>query len=171
MLLTSPLPATSPAEKLTLAAVAAGLLALLLALTDADAARRQTWFYLALGLVSAGTLAWSWVKFGRHPAGVQQNNLWLRASTGRGAVAWVTGLVLTGFYVVLYWYSGDDGKGTVAIGVTDDLTSRFAAGELIKLATAALGGQGGGGRPDMAQGGGPDGSKAADAIAAVRGAL
>jgi alanyl-tRNA synthetase len=66
---------------------------------------------------------------------------------------------------------GDDGKGTVAIGVTDDLTERYAAGNLIKLATAALGGQGGGGRPDMAQGGGPDGSKSAEAIAAVRAAL
>ena len=66
---------------------------------------------------------------------------------------------------------GEDGKGTVAIGVTDDLTSRFSAGTLIKLATTALGGQGGGGRPDMAQGGGPDGSRAADAIAAIRTAL
>ena len=106
-----PLPASSPAEKLTLAVVAAGLLALVLALADADPARQRTWFYLALALVSGGTLAWSWLKYGRHPAGVQQNNLWLRASTGRGAVAWVTGLVLTGFYVVLYWYSGDDGHG------------------------------------------------------------
>jgi alanyl-tRNA synthetase len=41
----------------------------------------------------------------------------------------------------------------------------------VKHATAALGGQGGGGRPDMAQGGGPDGGKAAEAIAAVRAAL
>ena len=106
-----PLPASSPAEKLTLAGVAAGLLALLLAWADADAARRTGWFWLALGLVSAGTLAWSWVKFGQHPAGVQHNNLWLRASTGRGAVAWVTGLVLTGFYVVLYWYSNGDDRG------------------------------------------------------------
>ncbi|WP_046242656.1 4Fe-4S binding protein [Hymenobacter terrenus] len=106
-----PLPATSPAEKLTLAVVAGGLLALLLALADADPGRQQTWFYLALGLISGGTLAWSWLKFGKHPAGMQHNNLWWRASTGRGAVAWVTGLVLTGFYVVLYWYSGDDGHG------------------------------------------------------------
>ncbi|MFP9137962.1 alanine--tRNA ligase [Devosia sp. XGJD_8] len=73
--------------------------------------------------------------------------------------------------VVTVVLKGDDGKGTVAIGVTQDLTSRYAAGELIKLATAALGGQGGGGRPDMAQGGGPDGSRAAEAIAAVRAAL
>ena len=110
-LATPSLPASSPAEKLTLAVVAGGLLALLLALTDADPGSQRTWFYLALGLVSAGTLTWSWLKYGQHPAGVQQNNLWLRASTGRGAIAWVTGLVLTGFYVVLYWYSGDDGLG------------------------------------------------------------
>ena len=73
--------------------------------------------------------------------------------------------------VVTVVLKGEDGKGTVAIGVTDDLTAKYAAGNLIKLATAALGGQGGGGRPDMAQGGGPDGSKSAEAIAAVRGAL
>jgi alanyl-tRNA synthetase len=41
----------------------------------------------------------------------------------------------------------------------------------VKVAVAALGGKGGGGRPDMAQGGGPDGAKAADAIAAVKGVL
>ena len=110
-LATPPVPAVSPAEKMTLAVVAAGLLALLLSLADADPNRQRTWFYLALALVSGGTLAWSWLKYGQHPAGVQQDNLWLRASTGRGAVAWVTGLVLTGFYVVLYWYSGNDGQG------------------------------------------------------------
>ncbi|WP_092668606.1 4Fe-4S binding protein [Hymenobacter arizonensis] len=110
-LATPPLPTSSPAEKLTLAVVAGGLLALLLGLADGDAGRQQTWLYLALGLVSAGTLAWSWLKFGSKPAGVQQNNLWLRSSTGRGGVAWVTGIVLTGFYVVLYWYSSDNGQG------------------------------------------------------------
>jgi alanyl-tRNA synthetase len=73
--------------------------------------------------------------------------------------------------VVVMVLKGEDGKGTVAIGVTEDLTSRYAAGTLIKSATAALGGQGGGGRPDMAQGGGPDGSKADDAIAAIRALL
>jgi len=114
-LATPPVPATPPAEKLTLAVVAAGLLALLLALADADPGRRQTWLYLAVGLVSAGTLAWSWLTFGRPPAGVQQNNLWLRASTGRGGAAWVTGLVLTGFYVVLYWYSNDNGQGNFGL--------------------------------------------------------
>jgi alanyl-tRNA synthetase len=73
--------------------------------------------------------------------------------------------------VVTIVLKGEDGRGTVAVGVTDDLTGKYSAGDLIKLATVALGGQGGGGRPDMAQGGGPDGSKAQAAIDAVRTAL
>jgi alanyl-tRNA synthetase len=65
----------------------------------------------------------------------------------------------------------NDGRASVAVGVTDDLAGQVSAVELVKAAVAALGGQGGGGRPDMAQGGGPDGSKAQEALAAVRGAL
>ena len=65
----------------------------------------------------------------------------------------------------------NDGKAAVSVGVTADLTERFSAVDLVKLASAALGGKGGGGRPDMAQAGGPDGDKAEDAVAAVREAL
>jgi alanyl-tRNA synthetase len=65
----------------------------------------------------------------------------------------------------------NEGRATVAVGVTDDLVATFNAVELVKRAVAAVGGQGGGGRPDMAQGGGPDGAKAPDALAAVRTAL
>jgi alanyl-tRNA synthetase len=65
----------------------------------------------------------------------------------------------------------NDGRGTVAVGVTEDLLSRFSAVDLVRGAVAVLGGQGGGGRPDMAQGGGPDGDKAEQAIASVRAAL
>jgi alanyl-tRNA synthetase len=65
----------------------------------------------------------------------------------------------------------NDGRAAFAVGVTDDLTGRFNAVDLVRAGVAALGGQGGGGRPDMAQGGGPDGAKADEAIAAVRAAL
>jgi alanyl-tRNA synthetase len=65
----------------------------------------------------------------------------------------------------------NDGRASVAVGVTDDLAGRISAVDLVKAAVAALGGQGGGGRPDMAQGGGPEGSKAEEALAAVRHAL
>jgi alanyl-tRNA synthetase len=65
----------------------------------------------------------------------------------------------------------NDGRASVAVGVTDDLTQQLSAVELVKAAVAALGGSGGGGRPDMAQGGGPDGSRAAEALEAVKGEL
>ena len=65
----------------------------------------------------------------------------------------------------------NDGRASVAAGVTPGLVGRINAVDLVKAAVAALGGQGGGGRPDMAQGGGPDGSKAAAALEAVRGVL
>jgi alanyl-tRNA synthetase len=65
----------------------------------------------------------------------------------------------------------EDGKAGVVVGVTVDLTSRFSAVELVKIASAALGGKGGGGRPDMAQAGGPDGAKADAALAAIEQAM
>ena len=64
-----------------------------------------------------------------------------------------------------------DGRATIAVGVTDDLTAKYSAVDLVRAGVEALGGKGGGGRADMAQGGGPDGNKAADAIAAVRAVL
>ncbi|GAB3224752.1 hypothetical protein GCM10027346_05240 [Hymenobacter seoulensis] len=107
----APLTPVSAAEKLLLTLVGLGLLLLLPVAFDADAVRARLCFYAALGLLSAGTLGWAAFKFGRQPAGVRQDNLWLRSSTGRGALAWLTAVVLTGFYVVLYWFSSDDGQG------------------------------------------------------------
>jgi len=65
----------------------------------------------------------------------------------------------------------NEGRAAFAVAVTPDLTDRFDAVALVRAGVAALGGQGGGGRPDMAQGGGPDGGKAEEALAAVRAAL
>jgi alanyl-tRNA synthetase len=65
----------------------------------------------------------------------------------------------------------NDGRASVAVGVTADLMASKSAVDFVRIASAALGGQGGGGRPDFAQAGGPDGEKAADAVAAVRAAL
>jgi len=66
---------------------------------------------------------------------------------------------------------GDDGKAGIVVGVTDDLTDRFNAVDLVRAASTALGGRGGGGRPDMAQAGGPDGNRAAEAISALEEAI
>ncbi len=65
----------------------------------------------------------------------------------------------------------NDGKASIAAAVTDDLTDRFTAVDLVRAGVEALGGKGGGGRPDMAQGGGPDGSKANEALDAIRNVL
>ena len=65
----------------------------------------------------------------------------------------------------------NDGKAAFAVAVTDDLVERFSAVDLVRVGVEALGGKGGGGRPDMAQGGGPDGAKADEALAAVRSKL
>jgi len=64
-----------------------------------------------------------------------------------------------------------DGKAGIVVGVTDDLIGRFNAVDLVRKGAEVLGGKGGGGRPDMAQAGGPDASKAAAALAAIEAAL
>ena len=73
--------------------------------------------------------------------------------------------------VVAYVSKDSEGKGSVVVGVTSDLTDRFNAVELVRAAAVALGGKGGGGRPDMAQGGGPDGQKAPAALDAISNAI
>ncbi|MEO0498014.1 MAG: alanine--tRNA ligase [Pseudomonadota bacterium] len=79
-----------------------------------------------------------------------------KSSIGSGVVAFV----------------GKDGaKAGVVVGVTDDVTDRFSAVDLVRVASQALGGKGGGGRPDMAQAGGSEPEKADEAIAAIRAAI
>ncbi|MEM5500765.1 alanine--tRNA ligase [Ahrensia kielensis] len=65
----------------------------------------------------------------------------------------------------------EDGKASIVVGVSDDLTADKSAVELVRVGSEALGGKGGGGRPDMAQAGGPDGAKAEAAIEAIAAAL
>ena len=72
--------------------------------------------------------------------------------------------------VAIVGVSGD-GKAGIVVGVTDDLVARFNAVDLVRKGAEVLGGKGGGGRPDMAQAGGPDGSKASAALAAIEAAL
>ena len=80
----------------------------------------------------------------------------MRKSIGQGVVA----LIAT-----------NDGRASVAVNVSDDQLDRANAVDLVKVAVTALGGQGGGGRPNMAQGGGPDASKAEAAVAAIKASL
>ncbi len=72
--------------------------------------------------------------------------------------------------VAIVGVSGD-GRAGVVVGVTNDLVARFNAVDLVRRAAEVLGGKGGGGRPDMAQAGGPDGTKADAALAAIETAI
>ena len=73
--------------------------------------------------------------------------------------------------VVVLAAKSEDGKASIVVSVSDDLTARFSAVDLVRAASEAVGGKGGGGRPDMAQAGGPDGAAAAKAVEAVRASL
>jgi alanyl-tRNA synthetase len=73
--------------------------------------------------------------------------------------------------VVVILGVSEDGKASLAIGVTEDLAKRTDAVALVKAGVEALGGKGGGGRSDFAQGGGPDGSKADAALKAIEAKL
>ena len=65
----------------------------------------------------------------------------------------------------------NDGKGSIVVAVTPDLTERVSAVDLVRVGAEAMGGKGGGGRPDMAQAGGPDGGLAAEAVSAIERAV
>ena len=64
-----------------------------------------------------------------------------------------------------------EGKASIVVRVSEDLVPRFSAVDLVRRASAAVGGKGGGGRPDLAQAGGPNAGAAEAALAAVRTAL
>ncbi|WP_175868303.1 alanine--tRNA ligase [Bartonella gabonensis] len=70
--------------------------------------------------------------------------------------------------VVAFIAVSEDGKGSAVVGVTDNLTDKLNAVELVRILSAVLGGQGGGGRPDMAQAGGPEGKKADEAFVVLK---
>ncbi|MDP3896708.1 MAG: DHHA1 domain-containing protein, partial [Mesorhizobium sp.] len=121
---------------------------------------------LALGGGGAGAAAEENVAgvgfSGRVVTGVQPKDLKALADSAKQAL---------GSGVVVFVGAADDGKASVVIAVTPDLVARFNAVDLVRVAASALGGQGGGGRPDMAQAGGPDARLGDAAIAAVKAAM
>ncbi len=91
-------------------------------------------------------------------SGVEMKDLKSLADEGRAKV---------GSGIVAVANASADGKLGIVVAVTKDLTDKFNAVELVRVASEKSGGKGGGGRPDMAQAGGPDGSKAAEALDAI----
>jgi alanyl-tRNA synthetase len=103
------------------------------------------------------------VKFlGRAVQGIEIKDLKSLADQGKKQL---------GSGVVALVATSEDGKASVVVGVTQDLTTRFNAVDLVRKASEVLGGKGGGGKPDMAQAGGPAGTQAAAALEAVAAAM
>ena len=100
--------------------------------------------------------------FGRVAEGINLKDLRGLVDEGKQAV---------GSGVVAIAGVSEDGKAGIAVGVTADLTGQFNAVDLVRAGAAIMGGKGGGGRPDMAQAGGPDAAKAGEAVEAVATAL
>ncbi|GGA52163.1 alanine--tRNA ligase [Nitratireductor aestuarii] len=129
----------------------------------ADARRKLALGGGTAGSASDGQETVNGVSFmGRVVEGIAPKDLKPLADDGKRAL---------GSGVVVFVGTSEDGKASVVVGITEDLTGRFSAVDLVRAASEAIGGKGGGGRPDMAQAGGPDGSKAAAAIDAVKAML
>jgi alanyl-tRNA synthetase len=73
--------------------------------------------------------------------------------------------------VIAFASASPDGKAGIVVGVTDDLTGKYSAVDFVRVASVALGGKGGGGRPDLAQAGGPNAAAIEQALASVEDAL
>jgi alanyl-tRNA synthetase len=96
---------------------------------------------------------------GRQVAGVEAKDL-------KGLVDQQKAKIGTG--VVALGVVGDDGRAGLVVGVSADLSTRISAVDLVRIGSESLGGKGGGGRPDMAQAGGPEGSRMGEALAAIK---
>jgi alanyl-tRNA synthetase len=126
---------------------------------DLAEARKQ----LSMGGAAAAIEEIGGVKFlGKEVSGVEMKDLKSLADEGKQSL---------GSGVVAIIGVGGDGKAGVVVGVTEDLTWRFDAVALARLAAAKLGGKGGGGRRDLAQAGGPDAAGAPAALAAIAAVL
>jgi alanyl-tRNA synthetase len=91
-------------------------------------------------------------------SGVEMKDLKAMADDGRAKI---------GSGIVAIANNSADGKLGIVVAVTTDLADKVSAVDLVRAGSEAVGGKGGGGRPDMAQAGGPDGSRADAALQAI----
>lgn len=95
---------TDGIQKAGLALVAIGLLILLIAQTGISIDNKPLWLASSIISVITGTIVYAWRKYMTKPEGISNNGVWQHALTNRGIWAWMLGIILTGFYVILYWF-------------------------------------------------------------------
>ena len=105
MSISSPLPPfTDGIQKIAAAVAGLGLLILIVALFGVQLSNNALWLSIAIGSITLGTLLYSQRAYANKLPGIKNDGVWFSSIANRGVIGWITGIVITGFYVLLYWY-------------------------------------------------------------------
>ncbi|MDR6300569.1 4Fe-4S binding protein [Mesonia maritima] len=109
-----------------------GLMILLLVIFNVNFPNKILWLSLALSLISAGTIGFSWAMYAQKSAGIKNDGVWFKSISSRGILGWALGIFLTLFYIVLYFYPEylglrENEENTGIIALFDPL-SKFLSG-------------------------------------------
>jgi polyferredoxin len=120
-------PFTDAFQKVASAVGSVGLLFLFVAAFGGFSENQGMMLTIALLLIATGTIAYSWRVYAGSPEGIKNNGVWFNQLTNKGLTAWIAGIVITGFYVFLYWFptylgKGVDGANVGLIGFFDPLS-------------------------------------------------
>ena len=146
-------PFTDNIQKIAAAIGAIGLLFLFIAAFGGFVGIQGIMLTTSLLMIAVGTIVYSWRAYSDIPEGIKNNGAWLSQLTNKGLWAWITGIIITGFYVFLYWFpsylgKGGDGINTGLIGFFDPLSQAlkgqpasewFVYGTLYTLAILVFG--------------------------------
>ncbi|MBA3971885.1 MAG: 4Fe-4S ferredoxin, partial [Bacteroidetes bacterium] len=99
-----PPPGTDIIQKTGLILFSIGVLLFIIAAIGVGSENPITFFSLSIGLSVGGALIYFFKKYLKEPAGVKNNRVWQNSLTSRGIFGWMFGIILTGFYIILYWF-------------------------------------------------------------------
>lgn len=138
-------PETDAIQKTGLIIFSIGILLFIIAGIDRGGGNPMLFFSVSVGLSVAGALIYFFKKYLKEPAGVKNNRVWQNSLTSRGIFGWMFGIIITGFYIVLYWFPSvlanlihlTDPLSNLIRGKTSD--QWFLYGTLYTLAIVVMG--------------------------------
>jgi polyferredoxin len=112
-------------EKLSFALALFGVAILFVAFFGIDLPNKPIFLTISLVTIIGGTAFYAKSLYMKHPEGIKNNHIWFNTLTNKGVWGWALGLILTGFYVIIYWYPQYLGYGTGANGINTGLVALF----------------------------------------------